>query len=122
MKTKKGKKLKRFACGRSEQFVLTFPDGQLSSVWGFGTYTDNHPANNNNLFKDITRFFQNNVAEHTWVGTWYKDFVQTDTIEVMYKCKNKDKVKRIEHKFGNDNPLGYLTFKEWLWLVNLMDE
>lgn len=106
-------KVKTFESRKDCQLIINFPDGsKVSSIWGFGSYSDNH-------MMDIEKA-KKNIAEHSFVGTWFNEPIQSNTIEVMYTCVDEKKQKKINKKFGEDNPLGYLKFDEWLWLINLL--
>lgn len=103
--------MKRFLSARDNQLVLHFPDGNLSCIWGFGTYSDNHKI----------KFPKN--KEETFFGKFFGYPMESDTIEIMYEIDNPAKLKKVIKKFGDDNnPLGYVSFEDWLWLVNLMNK
>lgn len=104
---------KRFNQRRDAQVWLEFPGvGNISTVWAWGSYSDNHMAA---LGQPVT---QPQVLESTQVGTFFRQPISSDTVECMYETNNVKLQAKIRRKLGDDNPLGYLSFADWLWLVN----
>jgi hypothetical protein len=89
---------------------LNFPNGNhLSTVWADGTYSDN------NMSMTVTDWLLSNTGK-TPVPT-----VESNTVEIMFSCGEKLR-KKILKKYneGDDDPIGYLTFDQWLEIVNLL--
>lgn len=108
-------KEKIFSCIKDCQLRLTFKNGNsMSSIWGFGSYSDNHSIAIDKI--------KSNIEEHSSIGTWFKKPVESNTIEVMYDCSDKKTLTKIRKKFGDDNPIGYMGFKDWLSLINILKD
>lgn len=88
-----------FIAHKPNGFRLNFPNGNsLSTVWGVGTYSDNHDA-------DFSRY-----DERFKEGSM--------TCEIMPDCSEKCK-KKISKVCDLDSVAGYLTFEQWLKVVNI---
>lgn len=80
-------------------FHLNFPNGNhLSTIWGAGTYSRNHGR----------------IRE---IGSRLKP-MGSHTVEVMLDCNRK--LKREIHKLhdGDGSVISYLSFDQWLEIVN----
>lgn len=103
------KKDKTFSNWRHGAIHLNLPNGNfISTTWAQSSYSDNYNSHyglelNNQKYKTDR----------------IEPSVQSDTVEVMVDCSDK-LLKRLEKKFndGNNQPFGYLTFEQWLYLVN----
>ncbi len=95
------KKEKAFNNWRHNAVQLRFPNGNaLSTVWGYGTYSDNNDVEGFDVFMD------------------------SDTVEIMVlDCPDK-LLKKIERKFdfAGDSVKGYLNIKEWLEIVKMLSK
>ena len=77
-------KEKAFNNWRHNSIHLTFPNGNvLSTVWGYLTYSDNH-------------YF----AEE---GDKFREFMQSDTVEISILEAPEETRKKIHKKYGNGN-------------------
>lgn len=88
------------------RFHINFPNGnQISTVWGSGSYSDNHNDEQDFKFPRMKKTFD------------------SDTCEIMFRCGDKLR-KRILKKYndGNMDPIGYLIFESWLEIVNLLNK
>lgn len=103
---KKATEEKAFYGWEVARFHLNFPNGNyLSTIWGAGTYSDEHD-------RDI-------------FGTLREDrpVFNSNTVEVMFTCPDKLK-KKILKKYndGDSDPIGYLTLPQWIEIVNLLNK
>lgn len=112
------KKAKAFCNWSPSRIHLNFPNGNyLSTIWGAGSYTENHNRSNHKELKIEIGNFQRgrkDVLDGFWVS---------DNVEIMFSCGEKLK-KRILRKYnvGENDPIGYLEFTEWLEIVNLLNK
>jgi hypothetical protein len=110
------KKEKSFNNFRHNGIHLNFPNGNfISTIWGVGSYTENHDFSLSGHFSTE----QDSLRGDPLKG--FRTFLQSDNVEVAYTC-SKEIVKKIRRKFGEENPLGYLSMKDWLWLVNTLSK
>lgn len=101
---------KVFYCHRPSAFQINFPNGAwASSIWGFGAMAEGDPI----------RKTRPDDTELNWGHALYRQF-GSNTVEVMYDSPSQVIIKKIEKRFGKENPLGHLSFPEWLWLINTL--
>lgn len=94
---------KVFYSRRPSSLAIHFPNGNwLSTIWGWGAMNEN----------GVGRI---KLEEHPL----YRQ-LGADTVECMYDCKSKHLEQKIIKRFGKNNPLGYMSFSDWLWLVNTL--
>lgn len=97
------RKEKSFSNFRANGFHLNFPNGNsISTIWGYGAYCENH-------FKDM--------GSDDVIGELTK-FVPSEDCEVMVLNCSDRLLKRLKKKFDADNPFGYLSISDWLYIVN----
>ena len=84
-----------------------FPHGNgISTVWGTGTYSENHDYREGKI------------------PFGYNTFLESNNVEIMIlKCPNK-LLKKIEKKYndGSQQPIGYLNIKKWLEIINMLSK
>jgi hypothetical protein len=86
---------------------LNFPNGnQVSTIWGRGSYTENHDFRLDNYGGLLKEF---------------ETFLDSETAEVMVTCSSK-LLKSFIARFQGGNPFGYLNIYEWLYIVNKVAE
>ena len=103
-------KEKAFHSWRVGRFHLNFPNGnQISTVFGDGTYSDNHDSNAE------TDYLLKRTAE--------MPVFDSQTVEIMFSCGKKLE-KKILKKYneGSQDPIGYLEMPQWLEIVNLLSK
>ncbi len=101
-------KEKAFHGWRAGRFHLNFPNGnQISTVWGSGTYSDNHDDSQDSDFL-LGRQKNSPVFD-------------SSTVEIMFTAPDK-LTKKILKKYsdGSGQPIGYLPQDKWLEIVNLL--
>ena len=101
---------KGFHNWRANGLHFNFPNGNwLSSIWGGGSYTENH---------DKLR----EETDHV-IKTGQQTYLESDTVEIMFDCGDRLK-KRILKKYneGENDPIGYVTFAQWLEIVSLLNK
>ena len=85
---------------------LTFPNGnRLSTIWGRGSYTENHDFTTGDVIKD----FSEPIKEGS------------NTVEIMITHAPDKLVKKIHRKLApnsEDSVIGWLSMTDWLWVVN----
>lgn len=97
--------IKSFSNWKHNAIHLTFPNGnRLSTVWGVGTYSDNH--------------------NEGWDIDSYRKFRQSDTVEIMILNAPEKLIKKIQKKydFVDDSVKGYLTMTEWLDIIKMLSK
>ena len=89
------------------RFHINFPNGNyLSTVWGEGTYSDCHDS------RAMTDYLLKRTTE--------RPVFDSSTVEIMFTCAPKLQ-KKIEERYGEGSqPIGYLSLKKWLEIVNLL--
>jgi len=101
---------KAFIAHRTNGIYLNFPNGNgLSTIWGAGIYSDNHDYG----FEPYKPKAYNETIEEG-----------SDTCETMPDCGDLVK-KLLDAKFPknqNGSVFGYLTFPQWLEMVNILNE
>lgn len=102
------KKEKAFNNWRHNSIHLTFPNGNiLSTVWGVGTYSDNHDFD-----------FTPDPSEG------FRVFMQSDEVEISILKAPAKLVKKIMKKYDveNDSVIGYLNMAQWLDIVKMLSK
>ena len=100
---------KAFKNWRHGAFHLNLPNGNhISTTWASYSYSDNY--DNYSLQEPEDRKYKSDRISPA---------VESDTVEVMVTCGDK-LLKKLEKKLnsGYNQPFGYLTFDQWLYLVN----
>lgn len=85
---------------------LTFPNGNaISTVWGRGTYSDNHDFDSGDVLKDYMQPIErgSNTAEIMILNAPDK------LIEKIYKHQNTS---------SDNGVIGHISITDWLWIVN----
>jgi len=97
---------KSFSNWRHNAIHLTFPNGnKLSTIWGVGTYSDNH-----------------DLDMKLGIDMWSK-FLDSNTCEVMIQEAPEKLIKKINKKFdGDGSVIGYLTMIQWLEIVKMLSK
>jgi hypothetical protein len=99
---------KTFSGHRMNTFAVTFPNGNwLSTVWGWGTYSDNYLLIPKECLKD--------------------EAMESSNVEIKFNCNEKlaKKIfKKLEHRSSGDkfDPYGHVELDEWLWVVNQLNK
>ncbi len=112
---KRKKKERAFISHKVNGVYLNFPNGNgLSTVWGQGTYSDNHyyEFKNEDGTIDFTKSYRTVIPEGS------------NTCEVMPNCSKKTK-KLLDKTFPeneNGSVFSVLTFEQWLKMVNILNE
>lgn len=104
----KANKEKSFNNWGHNKLHLTFPNGnRLSTIWGYGTYSDNHDAGD--TIDGVSAF---------------QTFMSSDTVEIMILEAPEKLIKKIQKKydFEDDSVKGYLTMAEWLDIVKMLSK
>ena len=90
------------------RFHFTFPNGNhISVVWGYGSYSDNH---------DADLLFQGKGIED--IKKVWQSFFNSNTCEVVFDCEKRTAKRVAKHFKTDENPLGYLVMKDFVWLFN----
>ena len=110
MVKKTEEKEKAFNNWKHNAIHLTFPNGnRISTIWGYGTYSDNHDR------PDLDRESDASLPFNT--------FMDSDTVEIMVLEAPEKLLKKINKKYGDgDTVCGYLTMKEWLEVIRLLSK
>lgn len=89
--------------------LLNFPNGNsVSSVWGFGTYTDNHDAE---LYKGNGKPDFDRIYKEPNEGSM--------TAEIMVDCGEElNRALQEKYRGAGSSVIGYLTIMEWLEVVH----
>jgi hypothetical protein len=91
-----------FTNHRHNGVYLQFPNGNaISTIWGVGTYSDNH----NKSFNDYSKLIESGSM----------------AVEIMPITKNIRLLKRIFRKCKqtmNDTVIGWVDITTWLWIIN----
>lgn len=106
------KDTKAFSNFKHNGIHLTFPNGNaISTIWGAGSYSDNHDYNLNNESGDGVR--------------GYHTFMQSDTCGIMIlSCPDK-LLKKIIEKYNEDydSPvIEHITMSQWLEIIKLLSK
>jgi len=106
------KQNKSFTTHRSNGIYLVFPNGnELSTVWGYGTYSDN-----NDLIDPTTDKVVEDMSKRIESGS--------NLVEVMPNCSD-DVYKKLAQKFPdneNGDIFSYLTFEQWFEMINILNK
>lgn len=107
--------MKAFTNHKINGVYLKFPNGNgLSSVWGSGTYSDNYDYEVRDSLNELD--YEKTFKIPNQEGS--------DTVEVMPHCSELV-MKLLEAKFpdnANGSIFSYLTFTQWLEIVNILNE
>ena len=96
---------KPFCNWSANRFHFTFPNGNhISVVWGAGTYTEYHNVDFT-VFQNDRMTFRNSI-----------------NCEVMFDCSKRKQKEIFRHFKTEDQPLGYLTMKDFIWLFNKLSK
>jgi len=85
---------------------LVFPNGNaISTVWGCGTYSENHDYSSGDVVKDYTQPIKD--------GSSTAEIMILDApegvIEKIYKHQKAD---------VQNGVIGWVTISDWLWVIN----
>jgi hypothetical protein len=94
---------KSFTIHRDNGVFLQFPNGNsISTIWGYGSYTENYNKNENGTMESRFRNFPDG----------------SNDVEVMISCPDKLH-KAIQKKFrGDGSVIGHLTIDDWMYIIN----
>ena len=84
------------------KLYLTFPNGNsLSTIWGYGTYSDNY-----------------NAGAELPIMERFSTFMSSDTVEIMVMKAPQKLIDKINRRFKtSDSVIGRLGMSDWLWVV-----
>jgi len=96
---------KSFANHKHNGVHLKFPNGNsISTIWGRGSYTDNHDFTTGKISKDFSTLIEGG----------------SNTVEIMPNTNNKRLLNKIFRKFNTDpdnSVIGWLTIDDWMWVI-----
>ena len=91
---------------------LDFDNGvSLSTIWGNGTYSDNHDYDFNHPEIDITET--------------YRKLIETGstTVEFMFLDGDDKLINKMCKKYGSDdNPSGYIKVSKWIEMIAYLNK
>ena len=104
---KSGAKINKAFCNHQANGIrLTFQNGNaISTIWGRGSYSDNHNYDSGDVTKDFTQPIESGSS----------------TVEIMILQAPESLVKKIyKHQKGNidSGVIGWATITDWLWIIN----
>lgn len=86
---------------------LVFPNGNwISTIWGRGSYSDNHNFGNN---MEVTEAYRKLIEDGS------------STVEIMIGTENKRLYNKIYRKLDTDTEngaIGWVTMDNWMWVIN----
>lgn len=85
---------------------ITFPNGNsISTVWGVGTYSDNHDYSSGDIIED----YSNPIKDGS------------STAEIMILTAPERLIKKIYNRLAKDSGnsvIGWVNATDWLWVLN----
>lgn len=89
---------------RANAFHLNFPNGNhISTIFGWGSYTENHMA------------YRNNAG---LPNSYLEAFTGCETAEIMFDCSPRLEKKILKYlQWEGNQPVGHVNIIEWVWVV-----